>query len=297
MYLNRFRLSRMPFEISPDPAFFFESSMHRHALAMLEYAIVAGSELCLVTGPVGSGKTTLVQCLLARTQGRETIGVVSNTHRAFGDLLDLILNAFLIDDGAAATSAKFRSFAAFVEAERKLGRRAVLIVDEAQNLTADDLEAIRILTNVNGAGRKCLQIILVGQAELREKLRERSLRQLVQRIPVDVDLKSLNARDVGCYVAHRLRTVGGDEGLFTPAAIEAIARHSRGVPRVINLLCDLALVFAYAEYAPRVTDVIVEDVVREKGAEGLFWLRRDDADRVADVSIDRPIADPLRDAV
>jgi len=295
MYLNRFRLTRMPFEISPDPAFFFASSMHRLALSMLEYAIVAGSELCLVTGAVGSGKTTLVQCLLARTQGRETIGVVSNTHRAFGDLLDLILNAFLIDDGGASAAAKYRRFATFVEAERKLGRRAVLIVDEAQNLSIDDLEAIRILTNVNGAGRKCLQIILVGQAELREKLRERSLRQLVQRIPVDVDLKSLTQRDVACYVAHRLRLAGGDEALFTPSAIEAIARHSRGVPRVINLLCDLALVFAYAEHAPRVTDAIVEDVVREKGAEGLFWLRGDDP--VAEVAIDPPLADPLRDVV
>ena len=297
MYLNRFGLSRMPFEISPDPAFFFASSMHRHALAMLEYAIVAGSELCLVTGPVGSGKTTLVQCLLARTQGRETTGVVSNTHRAFGDLLDLILNAFLIDDGGTSTAAKFRRFTAFVEAERKLGRRAVLIVDEAQNLSADDLEAIRILTNVNGAGRKCLQIILVGQAELREKLRERSLRQLVQRIPVDVDLKALTPHDVACYVAHRLRTVGGDDALFTPASIQAIARHSRGVPRVVNLLCDLALVFAYAEHAPCVTDAIVEDVVREKGTEGLYWLR-EDGDRVAAVDVDRSdSAAPLRDAV
>lgn len=273
MYLNRFHLTRMPFEISPDPAFFFSSTMHKLALSMLEYAIVSGSELCLVTGEVGSGKTTLLHCLLARAQGRATIGVISNTHRAFGDLLDLILGAFFLDDSDASTATKYKRFVAFVEGERKLGRRAVLIVDEAQNLTIDDLEAIRILTNVNAAGRKCLQIVLVGQPELREKLQQRSLRQLVQRIPVDVDLKSLTHKEIGCYVIHRLRLCGGDERLFTPAAIDAVARHSQGVPRVINLLCDLALVFAYAEHAPAVTGTIVDDVVREKTAEGLFWVR------------------------
>jgi type II secretory pathway predicted ATPase ExeA len=277
MYLNRFHLTRMPFEVSPDPGFFYASTMHRLALSMLEYAIVAGSELCLVTGEVGSGKTTLVQCLLARTPGaRTTIGVVSNTHRVFGDLLDLILGAFqIVEDGGSA--AKYRRLLAFVEDERRAGRRAALVVDEAQNLSVDDLEAIRILTNVNVGGRKALQIMLVGQPELRAKLKEPSLRQLVQRIPVDVDLKSLTRKDVGCYVVHRLRVCGGDSGLFSPAAIDAIARYSRGVPRVINLLCDLALVFAYAEHAPAVTDSIVADVVREKGAEGLFWHRDETA--------------------
>jgi len=277
MYLNRFHLTRMPFEVSPDPAFYYASTMHRLALSMLEYAIVAGSELCLVTGEVGSGKTTLVQCLLSRTLGAQTtIGVVSNTHRVFGDLLDLILGAYRIeDDGGSA--AKYRRLLAFVDEERRAGRRAVLIVDEAQNLSVDDLEAIRILTNVNVGGRKALQIMLVGQPELRARLKEPSLRQLVQRIPVDVDLKSLTRKDVGCYVVHRLRMCGGDGALFSPAAIDAIARYSRGVPRVINLLCDLALVFAYAEHAPAVTDSIVDDVVREKGAEGLFWHRDESA--------------------
>ena len=272
MYLERFQLSRMPFEISPDPTLFYASAIHRLALSMLEYSIVSGAELCLVTGEVGSGKTTLVHCLLARGGGNETIGVVSNTHRAFGDLLDLILAAFGLDaDETASSAAKYKRFVAFVERARSERRRVVLLIDEDQNLTVEDLEAIRILTNVNGIGRKALQVVLVGQPELRALLQRKELRQLVQRIPVDFDLKPLTRKDVGCYIEHRLVSCGGDRRLFTSDAIDAIAEHSAGIPRVVNLLCDLSLVFAYAEDSPCVTDVIVREVVREKSADGLFW--------------------------
>jgi general secretion pathway protein A len=272
MYLEHFHLDRKPFELSPDPELFFGSFSHRLALSMLEYAVVTGTDLCLVTGEVGSGKTTLVQCLLQRVASNTSVGVVSNTHRAFGDLLDLILGAFDIDESTGGAAQKYRAFVRFIDAQRARQRRVVLIVDEAQNLSSDDLEAIRVLTNVNASGTKVLQIVLIGQPELREKLKQRELRQLVQRIPVDFDLKPLTQRDVVCYVLHRIRLCGGAEGLFTGSALEAVCRHAHGVPRVINLLCDLALVFAFAEGNARVTETIVEDVVREKSAEGLFWF-------------------------
>jgi len=271
MYLERFRLTRMPFEISPDPTLFFASATHRLALSMLEYAIVSGADLCLVTGEVGSGKTTLVHCLLGRGRRNDRIGVVSNTHRAFGDLLDLILGAFEIEAGDASAATKYKRFAAFVDAARAEGARVVLLIDEAQNLSVEDLEAIRILTNVNGPGRKALQVVLVGQPELRATLKRKELRQLVQRIPVDFDLKPLTRKDISCYIAHRLAACGRRETLFTPEAIDAVADHSKGIPRVVNLICDLALVFAYAEDADAVSEAIVREVVREKSADGLFW--------------------------
>jgi type II secretory pathway predicted ATPase ExeA len=275
MYLEHFQLTRKPFELSPDPTFFFGSFSHRLALSMLEYAVVTSADLCLVTGEVGSGKTTLVQCLLGRVAPVVTVGVVSNTHSLFGDLLDLILGAFGIDDVDGSAAAKYKRFVRFVDAQRGSGRRVVLIIDEAQNLSVDDLEAVRVLTNVNAVGPKSLQIVLIGQPELRQKLQRRELRQLVQRIPVDFDLKPLTQRDVVCYVTHRVALCGGRADLFSRTALETICRHSHGVPRVINLLCDLALVYAFAEQRAQVTEAIVDDVVREKGAEGLFWLEPD----------------------
>lgn len=275
MYLEHFQLTRKPFELSPDPGFFFGSPGHCLALSMLESALVTSSDLCLVTGEVGSGKTTLVQCLLARVGPSVTVGVVSNTHPAFGDLLDLILGAFEIDVVDATAAAKYRRLIRFIEEHRMSGRRVVLVVDEAQNLSVDDLEAVRVLTNVNAVGPKRLQVLLIGQPELRQKLQRRELRQLVQRIPVDFDLKALSQRDVVCYVAHRVALCGGRGDLFTRPALDAVGRHSRGVPRVINLLCDLSLMYTFAEQGAQVTEPIVEDVVREKGAEGLFWLAAD----------------------
>lgn len=272
MYLEHFQLTRKPFELLPDPGFFFGSFSHRLALSMLEYAVVTSSDLCLITGEVGSGKTTLVQCLLARVAPLVTVGVVSNTHRAFGDLLDLILGAFHIDDVDGSAAMKYRRLVRFVDGQREQGRRVVLIIDEAQNLSVEDLEAVRVLTNINALGPKSLQIVLVGQPELRQKLKQRELRQLVQRIPVDFDLKPLTQRDVACYVAHRVALCGGREQLFDRTALDAVCRHSRGVPRVINLLCDLSLVYAFAEQRSDVTGSIVDDVVREKATEGLFWL-------------------------
>jgi len=277
MYLEHFQLTRKPFELSPDPGFFFGSFSHRLALSMLEYAVVTSSDLCLVTGEVGSGKTTLVQCLLARVAPLVTVGVVSNTHRAFGDLLDLILGAFDIEDVDGSAAAKYRRLVRFIDTQRERGQRVVLVIDEAQNLTIEDLEAVRVLTNVNALGPKSLQIVLVGQPELRQKLKHRELRQLVQRIPVDFDLKPLTQRDAACYIAHRVALCGGGEQLFDRSALDAVCRHSRGVPRVINLLCDLALVYAYAEQRFEVTGAIVEDVVREKATEGLFWLELEGA--------------------
>ncbi|NJN52783.1 MAG: AAA family ATPase [Gammaproteobacteria bacterium] len=275
MYLDYFQLRCKPFELSPAPEFFYASATHRMALSMLEYSIATSADICLVTGEVGSGKTTLVQCLLNRVEEGIRVGVMGSTHHAFGDLLDLILAAFDVDGCEGSAAARHKRFLRFIESERGLGHRVVLVVDEAQNLSIDDLEAIRVLTNVNGAGRKCLQIILVGQPELRDKLKRRDLRQLVQRIPVDFDIKPLTNGDVGCYIRHRLMLSGGADSLFTRGAVEAISRISHGVPRVINLLCDLSLVYAYAEQHLQVSAAVVEDVMRDKSAEGLFWVSRE----------------------
>jgi len=271
MYLQHFALHCKPFELMPDPRFYYPSAHHRLALSTLEYAVLTGADICLVSGEVGSGKTTLVRCLLDRMRN-QTVGVVNNTHAAFGDLLDWIAVAFDLEVLGSSPAVSFRALVQFLRQQKYEGRQAVLIVDEAQNLTESDLEGLRVLNNVNASGQKLLQIMLVGQPEVREKLRRKSLRQLVQRIAVDFDLKPLTAREVTEYIGHRLVLSGGSLELFTQDALLAVCRHSKGIPRVVNHICALSLVYAFAEHATRVEEHTVEELVAERSAEGLFWF-------------------------
>lgn len=279
MYEEFFSLREKPFSLIPDPAYLYMTKGHRMALTLLEYSLSEQTGFVVITGEVGSGKTTLVRKLLSSMPGQLTVGLLTNTHRAFGDLLQNILMVFDLEFKAASKVELYRRFVDFVIGEYGKGKRTVLIVDEAQNLDIEVLEELRLLSNINADKDFILQIILVGQPELAEKLRRPELRQFVQRISVDYHLRPLSLEDTLGYIRHRVSVAGGDPQLFSDSACCAVYYYAQGVPRLINVLCDLSLVFAYAEEQRLVDMDTVIDVAQARALTGLGPFRAEPDDK------------------
>ena len=250
--------------MSPDPTFLYESQQHAAALTMLEYAMESHAQFCLLTGEIGSGKTTLVRRLIRMLGERVTVGLVSNTHGRFRSIHPWALSALGITPHEASEISQYEALNEFFIGEYSKGRRTLLIFDEAQNLSIRTLEELRLLSNVNSESDVVLQTILVGQPELRLKMAKPDLRQFAQRVAVDFHLNALTLTDTEAYVWHRLSVAGRSNGVFQRKAIKIIHEHSGGIPRLINQLCDLSLVYAYAEQALIVTPQIVEGVIRDR---------------------------------
>ncbi len=279
MYESYFGFSEKPFSLLPDPGFLYPSKKHKMALAMLEYGLLNQAGFTIISGAVGAGKTTLIRHLLNQLDDDLTVGLISNSHASFGELLEWVLLAYGIEAGAKSKVEMYRAFVDFTIQEYAKGNRTVLIVDEAQNLSADTLEELRMLSNINADKDQVLQVLLVGQQELRDTLKRPELRQFAQRISVDFHLGPL-AEDETCgYIAHRLKIAGGSDTLFDQDACKAVHRHTGGTPRLINLLCDTTLVYAYAEQRTSIDAALVNEVAEEKKAGGLF---------AADVHLDLP---------
>ncbi|MFP5504801.1 MAG: ExeA family protein [Gammaproteobacteria bacterium] len=270
MYEAHFGLREKPFSLLPDPSFLYLSDKHRMALALLQYGLSNQAGFTAITGGIGTGKTTLIRHLLNNMEQDVTVGLISNTHRSFGELLQWILLAFNLEHAGKSKVELDQTFVDFMIREYAAKRRTVLIVDEAQNMAADTLEELRMLSNVNADKDQVLQVILVGQQQLRDTLRRPDLVQFAQRIAVDYHLTPLTADDTMAYIRHRVTIAGGDAELFTDAACAAVHRHSSGVPRLVNLLCDIALVYGYAEQRKRIDADLIDDVAREKQAGGIF---------------------------
>ncbi|HXX81537.1 MAG TPA: AAA family ATPase [Thermodesulfovibrionales bacterium] len=249
MYKEYFDLKELPFSIAPDPRYLYMSDKHREALAHLVYGIQSDGGFVLLTGEVGTGKTTICRCLLEQVPENSDIAFILNPKLSVAELLATLCDELGIQYPESATSVKDyvdRINAYLLEAHAK-GRKTVLIIEEAQNLSADVLEQLRLLTNLETNECKLLQIILLGQPELKEMLSRPELRQLAQRITARYHLESLSKKEVGAYVSHRLAIAGSRSQLFPPASIERLFRLSGGVPRLINLLCDRALLGAYVQ--------------------------------------------------
>ncbi|OYV77480.1 MAG: general secretion pathway protein [Chromatiales bacterium 21-64-14] len=270
MYESFYGLREKPFSLLPDPGFLFLSPKHRMALVLLEYGLMNQAGFTVISGGIGTGKTTLIRHLLNNIGRDTTVGLISNTHRSFGDLLQWIMLAFNIEDQGLDKVGRYRAFVDFMIREYAKSRRTVLIVDEAQNMAPETLEELRMLSNVNADKDQVLQVILVGQPGLRDTLRRADLEQFAQRIAVDYDLEPLEAHETREYIRHRLATAGGDPDLFEDEACAVVHEASRGVPRLVNLLCDTAMVYGYAEQAPRINAALVRDVARDKRKGGLF---------------------------
>lgn len=264
MYLDHFGLSERPFLLLPDPDFIFWSEAHKRAFDFLEYGLYTGAPITLITGEIGAGKTILLRHLLRTLDDDLTVGMVSNAQGGQGSLLRWVMMALdqPVPNGADHVDV-FERFQTFLIDEYASGRRVVLIFDEAQNLDMRMLEELRLYTNINTNKDELIKIVLVGQPELRDMLRDPSLVQFAQRIMVNVHLRAMDVAMVRDYIRHRLGRAGAVRDIFTEQAMDMIARASRGVPRLINQIADFALVYAASDGAHEVACHAVRDVLRD----------------------------------
>ncbi|MCA1798859.1 MAG: AAA family ATPase [Xanthomonadaceae bacterium] len=269
MYTGHFGLSGRPFAITPDPRYLYLSERHREALAHLLYGVTESGGFIQLTGEVGTGKTTLTRTLLAQLPPHVDAALVYNPRASLTEFLEMICDELHVErpPGAASPKALTDALNRHLLAAHERGRRTVLIVDEAQNLAPDLLEQVRLLTNLETHTEKLLQILLIGQPELRETLARTELRQIAQRITARYHLEPLDEAETAAYVRHRLEVAGAPRPLFTKSALRALHRHAGGVPRLINIICDRALLGAYAEGAREVDAGLVRHAAHEVRGE------------------------------
>src|SRR6478672_5608855 len=262
MYEEYYGFSEKPFSLTPDPKYLFKSASHANAFELLQYAVRRREGFVVITGDIGTGKTTLCRALLEQLDRKTFSALVLNPFLSEEDLLRLILTEFgvvsrdEIKRGALTGVTKaelIETLNEFLLSLQRLGAQALLIIDEAQNLPLPVIEQIRILSNLETEKEKLLQIILVGQPNLKEALRRPQLRQLDQRISIRYDLNPLSKEETGAYIQHRLSVAGGGSAVaFSPRALSRLFRYTRGIPRLINLVCDRALLTAYSAHTNRV---------------------------------------------
>lgn len=275
MYTTYFGLREMPFSITPDPAYLYMSPRHQEALGHLLYGTGQYGGFVQLTGEVGTGKTTIVRTLLSQKLDHVDVAVVLNPRQNEEEFVASICDELHIAYPKGSTlKALVDALNAHLLDAHAQGRRIVVIIDEAQNLRPEVLEQVRLLTNLETHKEKLLRIMLVGQPELAGLLSRPDLRQLAQRITARYHLTPLEAHETGAYIAHRLTVAGGAGDLFSPRAVTAIHRHSRGVPRLVNILCDRALLGAYATGHRQVTPELVERAAKEVGGDTLVAASR-----------------------
>lgn len=266
MYHEFYNFERPPFDNIPNPEAVFLSPIHKKTLAVLEYAIIARAGFCVVSGEVGTGKTTMVRKLLQDIDQNLEVGMVTNTEFAsFEELLKWILLAFELPYESNDKVALYDTFTRFLIERFQAGSPVTLIIDEAQNLEAQQLEQLRMLSNVNTEKGLVLQTILVGQPELWDTLQRHELRQFAQRISYDVRLEPLSTDEMtGEYIRARLEMAGGDPEIFDRETYPYIWLATDGIPRLINLVCDTALVYGYAEGKAKIDVAIIDEVINDR---------------------------------
>lgn len=270
MYEAYYRLQTKPFTLLPDPEFLFLGSKHKMALSLLEYGLMNGSAFIVITGEPGTGKTTLLNRLLEQSRHQWTIGSLSNTHAGLAGLMPWIAASFSLETKGRSEVELFHEFARFLECEQTAGRRALLVLDEAQNVGSAMLEELRLLSNLNDGRRRSLQILLSGQPALRDLLEGPGMEQFAQRIAVEYSLEPLDEEEAIAYMGHRVRVAGGQRPLFSTVACRKIFSLTGGVPRLINQLCDHALVYGYAAQAETITARVVLDAARIRDKNGFL---------------------------
>ncbi len=270
MYEQYYGFSERPFALLPDPAFLYLSQDHGMALTLLRYSLMNKQGFTVITGEVGAGKTTLINRLLSEMGDELTVGLINFTHNAFGELSEWVLMAFGLDYKNKSKVEIYDDFVTFLIKEYSEGRRVVLVIDEAQNMEPRVLEEVRMLSNVNAQKDYLLHLILVGQPELRTMLQRPELRQLTQRVSVYYHVGELSLVETNAYINHRIQVVGGAVDLFSDDSVELIWNASKGVPRIINTLCDLALVYGYSAARPTITEETVNEVLADRSKMSLL---------------------------
>lgn len=264
IYTQHFELKERPFTLLPDPDFLFWSPAHQRAFTMLEYGTLTGAPITLITGEVGAGKTTLLHHFLKNLDENFKVGLVSNAHGSRGELLRWVLMSLDQEASNSATYVDlFDQFQAYLIKEYGAGNRVILIFDEAQNLSMESLEELRMFTNINANKDELLQLVLVGQPELREIVQRPELRQFAQRVASSFHLNTMDEGTTLAYIGHRLKKAGAPRNLFTESASKLVHQNTRGVPRLVNQLCDLSMVYAFAKNQKTVTLLTVEQVLED----------------------------------
>ena len=270
MYETFYGLKEKPFELLPDPAYLYLSQGHRAALTLLRYSIASRQAFSVVTGEVGSGKTTLINRVLGELKADTTIGLMSYTHQQSSDMAEWVMMAFGLDYRNKTKAELYDDLVSFLINQYAQDRQTILIVDEAQHMQVDGLEDIRMLSNVNAKKEYLLHLILVGQPELRDLLQCNSLRQLTQRVSAAYHLGALSDDESQEYIGYRLKVSGAQAEIFSPEAKRLVAEASSGIPRVINTICDFALVYGYSEQKKVIDAEIVKAVLLDRREMGLL---------------------------
>lgn len=268
MYEAFYGLKENPFSIQPDPDYLYFGRRHAYAYAMMEYGIKNRAGFTVISGEIGCGKTTLVRHLLNNLPPGVTVGLVYNTHREIANLLEWIMLALGLPYEGKSMVALYDAFQRFLIERYGLGKGVLLIIDEAQNLSPDALESLRMLSNINADKNQLLQIMLVGQPQLKAMLTRPDLLQFSQRVEADFHIKPFEASDVQSYIEHRLAVAGRETAFFTPEACARIAEVSHGIPRSINILCNTALVYGFSAGSERIDLALVEEVLSDKAEFG-----------------------------
>ena len=274
MYLKFFGLLEKPFNATPDPRFLYLSPGHREALAQLHYGTQERKGFIVLTGKVGTGKTTLLHALRQRLNGNTAVSFIFNSKLPFDDMLEYALADLGIAKREESRAQRLMAFNDFLIERERARQNTVLIIDEAQNLSAETMEQVRLLSNFETATTKLLQILLVGQPELKAKLDLPELRQLKQRIGLRCQIPPLTLEEAHQYIRNRLRIAGArDLGIFSDAAIERMTEYSGGIPRVLNILGDHCLLFGYADQTRRIERSSVNEAI-EYMEQGMPTQRR-----------------------
>ncbi len=264
MYKNFFGFRERPFKLTPDPAYLFLSQSHEEALANLTYSVMQGEGFVEITGEVGTGKTTLCRAFLENLNDNTKAAYILNPKLNSLQLLKAVNDEFGISSDADNTKDLIDTLNSFLIEEKARGKNVILLIDEAQNLSKEVLEQLRLLSSLETTRYKLLQIILVGQPELGEKLDSRELRQLGQRITLSCQLIPFNYKELTEYIQHRISIASSKPvAKFTRAAYEAIHRYSCGIPRLINIVCDRVFLIAYVLEQEKITGKIVKGAIRE----------------------------------
>jgi type II secretory pathway predicted ATPase ExeA len=269
IYTEYFGLTERPFTLLPDPDFLYWSEAHSRAYSMLEYGMLTFAPITVITGEIGAGKTTLIRYLLRSLPEEFTVGLISNAQGNRGELLHWVLMALGVPTDTDATYVQlFAQFQEFLIEEYASGRRTMLIFDEAQNLSVETLEELRMFSNINADKDELIQLVLIGQPELRATISQPGLVQFAQRVSAEYHIPGMSAGTVAGYVAHRLQVAGATREIFTPAACECVHLASRGIPRLVNQICDYALVYAFTDGLEKVDASVIEQVVTDRRMYG-----------------------------